>query len=389
MQKRYDLVWVPLDCLAPSDTADHLAGLSDGDATASRDKFSLCFHRRDRISAENLTSILGGLVTDRRIEKACDLVLNQASSRACLRRLDGRLRCPDKVKQLLKVGGAILKLASTPLVITSLWVIGFFEADGGFTIKTSYDPKTDQLCDVRIGITFTQKRKPLLTLIDEAMPGGYLYLINTTDKLTGKAKRCWRLTYERMSDVAWWLGHLRRSPLQNRKFEELAVILRLHELGRRHYGRFTVNEASKAERLLVLLRNLTISDDRRRNFHVLGPSRTRIQLDLGQMYRIDAMSEAGSNHSAIARTLGISRYQVIRYLKSAPAFRAAEIVSVTSQDRQIYHYVRKRLAAGVDHAHILLELGDAVGIWQRVSGGDWTAFDRPFTTRGTHPETWL
>lgn len=190
LQKRYGLVWVPLERLAPSDVADHMAGLSDGDATGSRDKFSICFHRRDRIAAENLTSILGGLVTDRRIEKACDLVLNQVSSQACLRKLDGRLRCPDKVKQLLKVGGIVLKVASNVLVITSLWIVGFFEADGGFTIRRFYNEKTGRLRSVGIGIAFTQKQKYLLALIDVAKPGGYLHRIKTTDKLTSRPKRC-------------------------------------------------------------------------------------------------------------------------------------------------------------------------------------------------------
>ena len=388
LQNRYALMWRPLTGLTPDEVADHTAGLSDGDATGSKSKFSICFHRRDRIAAENLTTIFGGLITDRRIERACDLVFDQGSSRSCLRKLDGRLRCPDKVKQLLKVGGTVLKVASTTLTRTSLWIIGFFEADGGFTTDLVYDEKTGRLRSVGIGLTFTQKQKPLLTLLDAAKPGGYLHLISTTDKLTGRAKRCWQLTYKRAPDVVWWLDHLSRSPLQNRKFEELAVVLRLHELNCRRYGSFTVNEALQAERLLFLLRNLTIADDRRRNFHVLGPSRTRIQLNLGQMYRIDAMTAVGNNNSAIAKTLGISRYQVGRYLKSASAFRAAEIIAVKSQDRQIYHYVRKRLAAGASHAQIRSELGDGLSIWQRVSGGDWTVFDRSFTARGIRPEAW-
>ena len=118
----------------------------------------------------------------------------------------------------------------------------------------------------------------------------------------------------------------------------------------------------QAERLLVLLRNLTISDDRRRNFHVLGPSRTRIQLNLGQMYRKDGMTEAGSNLGAIARALGIRRYQDGGCPKSTSAFRAAPVVAVKSQDRQIAHYVTKRSEAGASHVQIRLKLGDGLSM---------------------------
>lgn len=104
LQNRYALTWRPLTRLTLNKTADVTAGLNDGDATGSKSKFSICFHRRNRIAAENLTTLFGGLITLRHVERACDLVFDQGSSRSCRRKLDGRLRCPDVVKQL-RVGG--------------------------------------------------------------------------------------------------------------------------------------------------------------------------------------------------------------------------------------------------------------------------------------------
>lgn len=159
------------------------------------------------------------------------------------------------------------------------------------------------------------------------------------------------------------------------------------QIGR--YGHnFVGVAADRVTRLHWLLRNLTIADDRRRNFHVLGTSRTRVQLDLGQMYRIDAMHATGQNDSTVARALGVSRYQIGRYLKKASTFLADEITAVNSQDRQIYHYVRKRMSTGVDHDQILRELADAVSLWYRVSDCDWGVFDRPFVPRGFDPGSW-
>lgn len=368
------LHFTPYHRLSATIQGDYLGGLSEGDGTGDRDRLSIAFNRKHRMMAENISLVTGGTIYDKATPKAtkCDLQLSGESLIRSLSLINGRLVGPAKRVQFRRIlrDFPIIQIAAP---VSWAWIVGFFEADGGFLLDVKRENGVVRY--VQPGVAFTQSDPTLLNVILKFIPGGRIYR-NTGVNKAGKMRVWHRLVYTNPSKVSWWLDQLRDAPLQGIAVEQLPIMIRAHRLDQTARQRKPHNRndlLSESMWLAARLRSVTMSEDRRYNFHVQSANRTRIQLNVDQMITIDACRQRGLTVAATNRAPGLenlSRHQISRYLKKASAYRRDEYRAVRHREREILNYVRSRAVYGGTPLELRRSLGTSWSIWSRLEAGE-------------------
>ncbi len=198
-----------------------LAGLIDGDGSFNLSKkgyasLEITMDIRDSHCLHQVKQKFGGSIKLRSGAKAMRYRLHHKSGLLSLiHSVNGLIRNPNRMVQLEKICNAydIIFIYPKPLIFSSGWLAGFFDADGTVTIN-----KSNNQLSISIGQKTPYLLEPLVDLY-----GGHVYL-------DGSSRRCFQWYVTDKDSIFKVINYFKEYPSRSAKNSRLHLIPKFYEL---------------------------------------------------------------------------------------------------------------------------------------------------------------